>query len=182
MLFEEYIPLAQRTNLDLGSEVLNSVHMSIGMSSESYELLEAFQNKDTVNVGEELADKLWYLAGYIVVNRLDVKLEFDTIKRPVIVNGVSTDEGAAFFLFESELLDYDKKWLAYGKEKDIIKVKLTVKNLFICYNNLIIENGLSASTIMTNNIAKLKVRFPDKFDADKAINRDLESERVELEK
>jgi hypothetical protein len=35
---------------------------------------------------------------------------------------------------------------------------------------------------LENNIAKLKIRFPDKFDAEKAINRDLASERAELEK
>jgi hypothetical protein len=35
---------------------------------------------------------------------------------------------------------------------------------------------------LENNIAKLKVRFLHKFDTEKAINRDLESERVELEK
>jgi hypothetical protein len=36
--------------------------------------------------------------------------------------------------------------------------------------------------ILTNNIEKLKVRFPEKFNQDKALNRDLDSERKKLEK
>jgi hypothetical protein len=34
---------------------------------------------------------------------------------------------------------------------------------------------------LTNNINKLMVRYPEKFDTDKAINRDLETERKRLE-
>jgi hypothetical protein len=34
---------------------------------------------------------------------------------------------------------------------------------------------------LTNNINKLMVRYPEKFDTDKAINRDLENERKRLE-
>jgi hypothetical protein len=35
---------------------------------------------------------------------------------------------------------------------------------------------------LTNNIDKLKVRYPEKFTEEAAQNRDLEAERVELEK
>jgi hypothetical protein len=35
---------------------------------------------------------------------------------------------------------------------------------------------------LTNNIDKLKVRYPEKFTNEAAQNRDLEAERVELEK
>jgi len=35
---------------------------------------------------------------------------------------------------------------------------------------------------LANNIAKLKARFPDKFDSDQAINRNKEAEREILEK
>jgi hypothetical protein len=35
--------------------------------------------------------------------------------------------------------------------------------------------------ILTNNINKLYVRFGDKFDADKAINRDTDAERDVLD-
>lgn len=44
------------------------------------------------------------------------------------------------------------------------------------------ELKLDWGTGLQNNIDKLKARFPDKFTSEKAINRDLETERKELEK
>lgn len=182
MLFRDYIPLAQRTNPDLGSAVLNSVHMCLGFASETYELVEAEDKKDTVNVGEEIADKLWYLAGYIFINNVEFSMEFVSNTIPVHVGSRVDSSGASMVFFESMLLDYDKKWLAYGKEKDAGMVKNAVVNLFMSYNNFIVAHNLNASTIMSNNIDKLRVRFPDKFTTEAAINRDTASERVELEK
>jgi hypothetical protein len=181
MTFKEYIPLAQRTNPDLGSPVLNSVHMSMGMASETYELVEAFGKEDEVNVGEEIADKLWYLAGYITVNKLDLDFEFKTTRESLFFAGEQESTGADMVVYESMLLDFDKKWLAYGKTKDMGVVKQVVTSLFKSYNNLILTKNIDASLIMSNNINKLKIRFPDKFTTENAINRDLESERRELE-
>lgn len=36
--------------------------------------------------------------------------------------------------------------------------------------------------LLDNNISKLRVRFPDKFTSENALERDLDSERKELEK
>lgn len=44
------------------------------------------------------------------------------------------------------------------------------------------ELGLDEVTTRTNVIDKLRIRFPDKFDDEKAANRDLAAERQELEK
>lgn len=43
------------------------------------------------------------------------------------------------------------------------------------------ELGLSWDDTLATVIAKLKARYPDKFDCDRAINRDLETEREILE-
>lgn len=40
--------------------------------------------------------------------------------------------------------------------------------------------GLKDGKIRHRNIEKLRVRYPEAFDADKALNRDLEAEQVEL--
>ena len=44
------------------------------------------------------------------------------------------------------------------------------------------ELGIDESTVRMNVINKLRVRFPDKFCAEHAANRDLKAEREELEK
>jgi uncharacterized protein YabN with tetrapyrrole methylase and pyrophosphatase domain len=41
--------------------------------------------------------------------------------------------------------------------------------------------GMSFEQIMQQNIEKLRARFPDKFNQDDALNRDLNKERQTLE-
>ena len=50
------------------------------------------------------------------------------------------------------------------------------------FANLCNMHGWDLRDIMQTNIDKLKSRYPNKFDSEKAINRDLEAERAILEK
>lgn len=80
-----------------------------------------------------------------------------------------------------ELADALKKHIIYGKALDEINV--LEENGDLSWYQAI---GLSAikrtmSESLERNVAKLKVRFGDKFDADKALNRDLVAERKALE-
>lgn len=181
MTFKEYKNFTKRTLPDLGSQVLNSVHMVLGFVSESYELAEAVQKEDLVNAGEEIGDKLWYLANYINVNELEFDLEFQKEPVPVSYIGQVDSQGANFFILETELADYDKKWLAYGKERDRQKMSIIATKLFYAYNNMLIYMELDPSIVMSRNIAKLLIRFPDKFTEEDANNRDLIAERAVLE-
>jgi hypothetical protein len=182
MLFKEYRKLTTRTLPDLGSLVLNSVHMSMGFCSETYELVEAVHKEDRVNAGEEIGDKLWYLANYINVNTLDIELEFNTSPITVSHSGITEDDGTNFFIIESELLDFDKKFLAYGRERDKCSMTTLVYKLFTAYNNLLINFDLDPSQVMSKNIAKLYVRFSNKFTEEDANNRDLQAELEVLSK
>lgn len=182
MTFKEYKQLTTRTLPDLGSLVLNSVHMTMGFASETYELFEAITKEDVTNIGEEIGDKLWYTANYINVNELDVEFEFSTKKLQIYsTNGGEDLSGFTMIEIESELLDYDKKFLAYGKERDKTKMTTLVGRLLASYNNFILSQNLDASQIMSRNIAKLLVRFPDKFTQEDANHRDLVREREILE-
>jgi NTP pyrophosphatase (non-canonical NTP hydrolase) len=80
-----------------------------------------------------------------------------------------------------ELADALKKHIIYGKELDQINV--LEENGDLSWYQAI---GLSAikrsmSEALERNIAKLRARYGDKFDADKALNRDLAAERKALE-
>ena len=64
----EYINLASRTCPDLGSDLNNQMHMAIGASTESNELLDSYKRwfaygkeLDKTNVEEEIFDCFWYL-------------------------------------------------------------------------------------------------------------------------
>jgi hypothetical protein len=85
----------------------------------------------------------------------------------------------------SELQDYDKKELVYKKsETSFIRSRRVqlINTILNRLNDLYYLHGLSAEQCMENNINKLRIRFPEKFEEHRANNRDLESERKELEK
>ena len=87
--------------------------------------------------------------------------------------GISTEAG--------ELLDALKKHIFYGKKLDYVNLSEELGDILyyvsICMNVL----GISFEEVMEKNIEKLKARYPEKFTEDKAINRDLDTERKILE-
>ena len=81
-----------------------------------------------------------------------------------------------------ELADAYKKHIYYGKDLDITNVSEEIFDLLWYAVNLARIEKIDLVKGMQNNIAKLKVRFPEKFTEQNAIERNLEAERVELEK
>ena len=90
------------------------------------------------------------------------------------VMGISTEAG--------ELLDSLKKHIFYGKKLDYVNISEELGDLLYYISVCIDILGTSFEEVMEKNIAKLKARYPDKFTEDKAINRDLNTEREILEK
>jgi NTP pyrophosphatase (non-canonical NTP hydrolase) len=81
-----------------------------------------------------------------------------------------------------ELVDVFKKNMAYGKEIDWVNVREELGDLMWYVSEFCNINGFYLEDILENNIEKLRTRYPEKFDSDKAINRDLDAERKVLEK
>jgi len=81
----------------------------------------------------------------------------------------------------AEIADVYKKHIAYGKDLDLVNVKEEIGDLIWYIANLCTLKGWDLEDIMQTNIDKLKVRFPEKFTNDKALNRDLKEERKILE-
>ena len=67
----------------------------------------------------------------------------------------------------------DEQQVFFGVNKD--NAKNVYKSKKAKYYNL------DFAKLLDNNIAKLKVRFPDKFTEEAALNRNLEEERKTLE-
>lgn len=80
-----------------------------------------------------------------------------------------------------EALDALKKHLYYGKELDKVNLKEEMGDLFWYMAIMADTLDIEFEEIMTKNINKLKARYGDKFSEDKAINRDLDTEREILE-
>lgn len=167
MTFKEYQEQAKRTCPTLGSEKLDLAHMVLGIHSEYNEWINA---TDSVNESEELADMLWYLANYCTFRRYSFERLFN----------VEPPNSFEVTFNSSKLQDLVKKYIAYNKEISISDESALLENLAFAIKKLYGDADIHQS--LQNNIDKLRVRFPEKFDEELAKNRDLVSERKELEK
>lgn len=80
-----------------------------------------------------------------------------------------------------ELTDAYKRHLFYGTKLDNVNVEEEMGDVLWYLANLMRLKGVDPEKVMQLNIDKLKARYPEKFDSDKAVNRDLENEREILE-
>lgn len=80
-----------------------------------------------------------------------------------------------------ELMDVYKKFIAYGKDIDIINVKEELGDIMWYWINFCTANGINPGEVLQLNSDKLKARYPEKFTSDAALNRDLAKERRVLE-
>lgn len=170
----EYVKLSAKTCPDLGSHEDNLLHMSIGIKTEMGEIMDAFKKNfaykkelDKVNVAEEIGDTSWYAAGIIrLMNLSDDKI----IKLSNLI-------------FNNPYTDIDKlentKHALQMLDHNIGTTGII--DLFLLLVSLAKYIGYDYFAILDTNIAKLKARYGDKFSEEKAINRDLETERKILE-
>lgn len=70
---------------------------------------------------------------------------------------------------------------SFENKLDITNIGEEIGDLHWYMSQLIDQLKLDHNTILEKNIAKLKARYPDKFNSENAINRDLEAERKTLE-
>lgn len=86
MDLKEYQEQAKRTNAPIENnyKYMTQLHMLMGLQTEVGELTDVFKkhlayNKeiDWVNVGEEVADIMWYLVNFCSVSNIDIGKELD---------------------------------------------------------------------------------------------------------
>jgi NTP pyrophosphatase (non-canonical NTP hydrolase) len=180
MTFKEYQSNAKRTCADLGSLEMNLSHMILGIISEQEEFLKAIVNHDKINIIEESADVLWYIANYCTFRNFDLEDIYNN-RNDVVIEAWET-EVTPYEIHASKLADYVKKFIAYKKPLDPNNEINSLRMIIDIICSDIEEVGGDVYSALQNNIDKLKVRFPDKFSEHSALNRNIEEERKELEK
>ena len=196
----EYQKLAERTSATatnqgcedvvnrMGDREVRLLHGAMGLCTEVGELFENLIAQvisggppDLTNIVEELGDGYWYAAE--IYNALD--LEMPT---PVITpRGDITVFDNVYDLFRlatiaGSVQDALKRTLFYGAPLNVDLIENMTAEFILLSAKILLGEGISVESVMEKNIAKLQARFPDKFDSDKALNRDLAAERAELEK
>lgn len=172
MNLEIYQKDAHRTCASLGSLKLDLSHMVLGIHSEYNEYIDALNNRDFINVSEELADMVWYLANYCTFRGYDLSAFQDA--------EISVSDNLPYLT--AQLQDLVKKFVAYNKAIDQLEEKRLIAELLKSIQKQFDVHQLSMSQSLQNNINKLKVRYPEKFSQENAITRDIAKERIELER
>lgn len=80
-----------------------------------------------------------------------------------------------------EFMDAFKKALFYGKNPDYIDLDEEIGDILWYVAIYLNARGLTFEQVMQQNIDKLRVRYPEKFTSEQAVNRDLNAEREALE-
>lgn len=158
MTFKEYMDQASRTMASLDSKQLDNLHLIMGIIDEEIEFID----KPSIT---EYGDIWWYLINYCRLNEIEVK---------------AVDYGISHNQCLMDMLGSHKKELAYGKEIDWNLMTKTIQNYIFYLLNLAEKYDINVSEALEVNIKKLKVRFPDKFDAELAINKDEDEENKKI--
>jgi NTP pyrophosphatase (non-canonical NTP hydrolase) len=152
------------------------LHAVVGILTETEELLDNHLiQQDKTNILEEIGDITWYLA---IIGR-EYNMDFPT-DLP-LSNEDPMKIVISIIKQTCKLLDMLKKKLFYNKPindelfKQITTLVMILTQSYMNYYSIDIKGSFDI------NISKLKSRYGSKFSSDKAINRDLETERKILE-
>jgi NTP pyrophosphatase (non-canonical NTP hydrolase) len=102
-------------------------------------------------------------------NRTCASLVNNEMDNVHMIFGMATEIG--------EITDAIKKHIAYGKSIDWINVQEEIGDLMWYIANFCVINDFKLEEILANNIKKLRIRYPEKFNEYNANNRDLNAER-----
>lgn len=185
----EYQQLASRTCPDLGTGQRNADHMWLGITTEIGELLDVCKKNlaygkevDITNVGEEIADKMWYIANsanFVKEVLFDDITEFDAT---LYISFLDLYKSYFDIPVENRTTQ-DRVQFTIEFYQDFFRhfAELHVQHLVVCTKVVSDYWGFDFYQILTNNIQKLQIRYPEKFTNEAALNRDLGAEREVLE-
>lgn len=178
---EQYQQYAQRTCPSLGTVYLDNEHMICGVFTEFGETVDILKKYiaygkaiDWINFSEELiGDVSWYLVNYARMNSIELPDLTNVTPEKTFKNLKTKTIGLNGGLSKT-LRKISRK---FDKNPDKY-LRITIIKIYALSQVLNIDYYQS----LTNNINKLVERFPLKFTTENALNRNVDKERIELEK
>ena len=179
MNLEQYEINAARTFVSIDHEK-DIYHIESGMITELGEFTDIFKRElaynkpiDKVNLSEEWADFMWYAVRFGKLLGLDFTVNPEFVHE--LAEGGLKNAGnlqiANVIGFSPLVTDaiLEKSQFHYNF---MLSVWYALAEIF----------EIDTEKALENNINKLKVRYPEKFTNENALNRNIEAERAELEK
>jgi predicted RNA methylase len=144
---------------------------------EIYELEQAIENADKINIIEEVGDCAWYFSlladHFQLIEKIKINFNYDA--KCVNHYDLTIIKQKVFLLN-----DNFKKLIYYNKTLDIKKSFIDI--LQDLYNEFVNQFGDIWELALTKNIEKLKKRYPQEYTDKKANNRDLQAEQQVFKK
>lgn len=167
----EYQKLALRTAPSAGNLHLNGIqafllHGSLGITTEVDELIRDFHDRPENN-DQEAGDVLWYCN--LIASCFGTDLD------SIDIDGIEViDTFDELYEAGAMIADQTKRNIFYGQDHEVTKDKTLsgIAKILCC----LVELGFDLEECAAKNITKLQVRYPEKFDASKALNRDVAAE------
>jgi NTP pyrophosphatase (non-canonical NTP hydrolase) len=181
MNWNEYLELSEKTlstQFNCDEKEQKVLHAVIGVLTEVEELLDNHigETQDFTNILEEVGDITWYLA---IIGR-EYQLDY-----PQLLVRTKNEDPMKLVLKiiknTCKLLDMMKKKIYYNKPIDENLFKTITHVVMLDLSDYMNVYDINIQNSFDINIAKLKARYGEKFSSERAINRDLETERNILE-
>ena len=183
-IYDCYQALALRTESFVSLIELDQsrvLHGLLGMTSEISELQGAVDNKDSVNIAEEIGDLMWYVALTCDALGMDMAPMLNDPEILTIDHDGIEDLFRNFLIWNlAEITDQVKKQIYYGKSLDRDEAQGHLQTIVSAVIYML-PSDIPLSRVLLRNINKLKERYPDGFTAQDALIRDLDRERLMLE-
>ena len=165
----EYQKLALRTApaflpRHLTREQDHLLHATLGISGEVSELIK--DQEDQANVVQEAGDIMWYCALFCQA----IKINLEDIEVGIPLGDCSYDD----LVFHAGVIsDKVKRHIYYGTDLDVEECLLAIAGIMSCLHVLTYKDLPDA---LEKNILKLKLRYPDNFTSESAVNRNVKKE------
>lgn len=189
LTFMEFAPLSQRTanrKLDKVSELRTIVLGLYGEAGEVCDLLKKAWGHghilDTKKLAEELGDVAWYVAaawfyaGQPVVSAWAEQLPgYDGVDLPFELQRQINSLAACFDVTHPSINGHT--WTGLVNQ---VSAKAALEGCVRVLSRLASQYGYDIQHIFYLNIEKLKARYPEGFDNERSINRDVQAEGKRL--
>jgi NTP pyrophosphatase (non-canonical NTP hydrolase) len=184
MNLNEYKELAEKTlstQFHSDPQMEKILHAALGLATEIEELLVNYSGyADPVNILEEVGDLTWYLS---IFYREYPEIENVKVSASETYYNRGNPHDLIMDMMKGilQIQDIIKKKLYYNKPVNQETMNLLVATLDSNIRMYLELYELKIEDVWEKNIAKLKARYGEKFSSERAINRDLETERTILE-
>lgn len=152
----------------------STLHCIMGMAGEAGEFAETSYDDKEKRLGE-IGDCFWYAACFAFehgMNFDDVVAAAITSSNPLI--HLSPEKRG--LLYSARMIDRIKKVWFYKKDLNVGEFMPDYLGYVSSLMAMCSKTSVAPLMVCTINLKKLAARYPDKFDADRANNRDTQAE------